>query len=165
MRLGEDCTTKVYICNTQKYILYITFNIFLFIPFSVPFRFPVQFLVKPRKSYFIRFWHDVSAWWETVAENVWNKYIKSWLCLLCNAFELWQAMGYRFNHVWTYNVTLRAKGLNIYPVNLATNGLEVHSVLAHLAQYYIDGFILTLTCIYWRLYWQKFRGLRPDSLR
>ena len=46
-------------------------------------------------------WMDVGTWWRTVAENVWNEYIKAWLCLLYDTFYLLKVVGYKFNHFWT----------------------------------------------------------------
>ena len=46
-------------------------------------------------------WMDVGTCWRTVAENVWNEYIKAWLCLLYDTFYLLKVVGYKFNHFWT----------------------------------------------------------------
>ena len=47
MRLGKDCTKIAYIYVVRKHVPYITFPIFPFIRFSIPFHFPVHVLVKP----------------------------------------------------------------------------------------------------------------------
>lgn len=38
-----------------------------------------------------------------------SKYIKAWLCLLYDAFELFEATGYKFNHIWTYHCILKVR--------------------------------------------------------
>ena len=44
---------------------------------------------------------DLSTWRGTVTVNVRKEYIKAWLCLSYDAFELFKAMEYKFNHFWT----------------------------------------------------------------
>ena len=61
---GVIWTKVVYICNTQKYVVHISY-----FPFHT-------LLVIASNSNFIGCWHDVSTWRRTVAENVWNEYIK-----------------------------------------------------------------------------------------
>ena len=67
-------------------------------------------------------------------------FIKASLCLSYDAFELLEAVGYKFNHFWTWMLKVRHY---IHPVNSAPNRLGVHNGLVHLYYYYREWVDIT----------------------